>query len=171
MPVLLGVLAAVVTILVLLKQLADHGISLGGLNPFLWRRRRNWSRQFGAGRLDARDDGAHRGYGRRAVRTPARADRGGALEAQPDAAGQGDLGMMEKGKPAESPAAFVAALDGWRLKLVRSLCRGVRGVAKFDEAIKWGNLAFFANGPAVIIRAKEPSSHEASHGHRVIGPA
>lgn len=63
--------------------------------------------------------------------------------------------MMKKVKPAASPAAFVAALDGWRLKLVRSLCAGVRSVAKFDEAIKWGNLAFFANGPAVIIRAED----------------
>src|ERR1700741_2740486 len=46
MPVLLGVLAARVPILVLLKQLADHGIGLGGLRPFLGRRRRNWQQQF-----------------------------------------------------------------------------------------------------------------------------
>jgi len=42
MHVILGLLGAIVTILVLLSRLADAGISLGGLNPFLWHRRRKW---------------------------------------------------------------------------------------------------------------------------------
>lgn len=42
MHVLLGILGAIVTILILLKRLADSGIDLGGLNPFLWNRRRQW---------------------------------------------------------------------------------------------------------------------------------
>lgn len=62
---------------------------------------------------------------------------------------------MKKVKPAANPAAFVKALKGWRLQLVRSLCAGVRAAARFDEAIKWGNLAFFSNGPAVVIRAED----------------
>jgi len=42
MHIVLGLLGAIVTILVLLSRLADAGISLGGLNPFLWHRRRKW---------------------------------------------------------------------------------------------------------------------------------
>ena len=40
MHILLAVLGAIVTILIILKQLANAGIDLAGLNPFLWRRRR-----------------------------------------------------------------------------------------------------------------------------------
>jgi hypothetical protein len=43
MHVLLGLLGAVVTILYLLDRL---GIDLGGLNPFYWRRRRAWAKQY-----------------------------------------------------------------------------------------------------------------------------
>lgn len=39
---ILAVLGVIVTILVLLNRLANAGIDLGGLNPFLWKRRRNW---------------------------------------------------------------------------------------------------------------------------------
>lgn len=43
---ILGLLGAIVTIVVLLKRLADAGISLGGLNPFLWKRRRDWQKKY-----------------------------------------------------------------------------------------------------------------------------
>ncbi len=39
---ILAVLGIIVTILVLMKRLADAGIDLAGLNPFLWQRRRKW---------------------------------------------------------------------------------------------------------------------------------
>lgn len=42
MHIVLGALGAIVTILWLLHRLAEMGISLGGLNPWLWRRRRKW---------------------------------------------------------------------------------------------------------------------------------
>ena len=42
MHVLLGILGSIITILILLKRLADSGIDLAGLNPFLWQRRRRW---------------------------------------------------------------------------------------------------------------------------------
>ncbi|MGH8250310.1 MAG: TerB family tellurite resistance protein [Steroidobacteraceae bacterium] len=42
MAVILAALGSIVAILILLKGLADAGIDLGGLNPFLWRRRRQW---------------------------------------------------------------------------------------------------------------------------------
>jgi hypothetical protein len=46
MHILLDILGTVVTILVLLKRLADAGIDLGGLNPFLWNRRRKWRGEY-----------------------------------------------------------------------------------------------------------------------------
>ncbi len=46
MHVILGVLGSVITILILLNRLAEAGIDLGGLNPFLWQRRRQWQKKF-----------------------------------------------------------------------------------------------------------------------------
>ncbi|MGD8594171.1 MAG: tellurite resistance TerB family protein [Gammaproteobacteria bacterium] len=46
MHIVLGLLGAIVTILILLNRLADAGIDLGGLNPFLWHRRRKWRQQY-----------------------------------------------------------------------------------------------------------------------------
>ena len=51
MPYLIGLLGLIVTLLVLLNRLADAGIDLGGLNPFLWRRRRGWRQKFEANPL------------------------------------------------------------------------------------------------------------------------
>ena len=46
MHIILGVLGAIITILVLLNRLAEAGIDLGGLNPFLWSRRRKWRNKY-----------------------------------------------------------------------------------------------------------------------------
>lgn len=46
MHVILGLLGTIVTILILLNRLAEAGIDLGGLNPFLWHRRSKWQKQF-----------------------------------------------------------------------------------------------------------------------------
>lgn len=62
---------------------------------------------------------------------------------------------MKKTAPAVSPDAYVAALDGWRLKLVTALRKAVRGAAELDEAIKWGHLVYFADGPVLLIRAED----------------
>jgi hypothetical protein len=53
--IVLGILAAIVTILILLHRLADAGIDLGGLNPFLWNRRRNWRKKYEGNPLYALD--------------------------------------------------------------------------------------------------------------------
>ena len=39
---ILAILGFIVTILILLNRLANAGIDLGGLNPFLWHRRKKW---------------------------------------------------------------------------------------------------------------------------------
>ena len=51
MHILIGFLGLVVTIVVLLNRLADAGIDLGGLNPFMRRRRRNWQEAYAANPL------------------------------------------------------------------------------------------------------------------------
>lgn len=48
MHVIIGLLGSIVTILWLLHRLAEMGIDLGGLNPFLWQRRRKWKKQYEA---------------------------------------------------------------------------------------------------------------------------
>ncbi len=48
MHIILGVLGSIVTVLWLLHRLAEMGIDLGGLNPWLWRRRRRWRQQYQA---------------------------------------------------------------------------------------------------------------------------
>ena len=48
MHVVLGALGTLVTILWLFYRLAEMGIDLGGLNPFLWQRRRRWKKHHDA---------------------------------------------------------------------------------------------------------------------------
>jgi DNA-binding NtrC family response regulator len=49
---------------------------------------------------------------------------------------------MKKAVPAASPDAYVAALSGWRRKLVTTLRTAVRGAARLEEAVKWGHLVY-----------------------------
>jgi hypothetical protein len=53
------------------------------------------------------------------------------------------------------PDDYAAAFDGWRRKRVEELRASVRRVRGLEEALKWGHLVFFANGPALLIRAEE----------------
>src|SRR5262245_60464009 len=48
MPIVLGLLTSIVTILWILYRLAEMGVTLGGLNPWAWRRRRAWRKQYEA---------------------------------------------------------------------------------------------------------------------------
>ncbi len=56
MHIILGLLGALVTVLYLLNRLADMGFSLGGLNPFYWRRRRAWRKKYEGDPIHAVDD-------------------------------------------------------------------------------------------------------------------
>src|SRR5204862_1571755 len=62
---------------------------------------------------------------------------------------------MKKSIPAASPDAYVAALSGWQRKIVEHLRSCVRTNARLDEVIKWGNIVYMSNGPAIVIRAEE----------------
>ncbi|KRD34447.1 hypothetical protein ASE35_12170 [Lysobacter sp. Root916] len=61
---------------------------------------------------------------------------------------------MQKIKPAESPDAYIAALDGWRRDLAERLRACVLGAAKLEEVVKWGHLVYFSNGPVLLIRVE-----------------
>lgn len=61
---------------------------------------------------------------------------------------------MKKSAPAADPAAYVAALDGWRRACVEALRAAVLGAAPLDETIKWGHLVYLSNGPVLLIRAE-----------------
>ncbi len=63
--------------------------------------------------------------------------------------------MQKMGPPAESPAAYVAALTGWRKTLVASLRRATRAAGKLEGEIKWGHLMYSSNGPVLYIRAED----------------
>jgi hypothetical protein len=56
---------------------------------------------------------------------------------------------------AASPEAYVAALKGWRRELVEHLRGTVLAAARLDEGIKYGNLFYSSNGPAIVIRAED----------------
>ena len=62
---------------------------------------------------------------------------------------------MKKSIPAASPDAYVAALSGWQRTIVEHLRSSVRTNTRLDEIIKWGNLVYMSNGPAIVIRAEE----------------
>ena len=62
---------------------------------------------------------------------------------------------MKKSAPAENPDAYVAALTGWRQKRVHALRSAVVDAASLREAIKWGHLVYFSNGPVLLIRAED----------------
>jgi len=56
---------------------------------------------------------------------------------------------------AASPEAYLAALKGWRRELVDHLRDHVLAAAKVEEGIRYGNLFYSSNGPAVVIRAED----------------
>jgi hypothetical protein len=62
---------------------------------------------------------------------------------------------MKKISPAADPQAYLAALQGWRLRLVSQLRDGVLAAGPLlEERIKWGHLVYFSDGPLLLIRAE-----------------
>jgi hypothetical protein len=48
MHIILGALGVIVTILILVNRLTENGIDIGWLNPFAWKRRREWAKKYHA---------------------------------------------------------------------------------------------------------------------------
>lgn len=62
---------------------------------------------------------------------------------------------MRKEVPAESPQAYVEALDGWSREIVEALRAATRAAGDPEARIKWGHIVCFSNGPVLLIRAEE----------------
>jgi hypothetical protein len=62
---------------------------------------------------------------------------------------------MKKMTPAANPAAYVAALNGWRRDCVEALRMSVRSASALQEVVKWGHLVYLSNGPVLLIRAED----------------
>jgi hypothetical protein len=56
MHIILSILGAVVTILILLNRLEASGVDIGWLNPFAWKRRREWSKKYHANPIYSLDN-------------------------------------------------------------------------------------------------------------------
>ena len=61
---------------------------------------------------------------------------------------------MQKAPPAADPEAYVEALSGWQRALVEGIRATVRKSTRLEETIKWGNIVYLSNGPALMIRAE-----------------
>lgn len=62
---------------------------------------------------------------------------------------------MKRSSPASSPEEYVAALDGWRRRLVTELRQEVRAQPALEEVVKWRHLVYLSGGPVCLIRAEE----------------
>ena len=62
---------------------------------------------------------------------------------------------MKKTVAAVDPEAYVASLSGWKKRYVAALRDMAARAAALEEAIKWGHLVYFSNGPILLIRAEE----------------
>ncbi len=51
--------------------------------------------------------------------------------------------------------AYIESLDGWRKEYAEAIRAAVLEAATLHEAVKWGHLVFFSNGPLLLIRAEE----------------
>jgi hypothetical protein len=61
---------------------------------------------------------------------------------------------MQKQPSFPSAEAYLASLDGWRLKCVKRLRNSVLADGSLQEEVKWGHLVYSANGPVLLIRAE-----------------
>ncbi len=59
MHILLAALGAIVTILILVNRLSSNGIDIGWLNPFAWKRRRDWANKYHANPIYSLDSPMH----------------------------------------------------------------------------------------------------------------
>lgn len=62
---------------------------------------------------------------------------------------------MKKSIPAANPDEYIASLSDWQQRFTAALRSTVLDTETVREAIKWGHLVYFSNGPVFLIRAEE----------------
>jgi hypothetical protein len=55
---------------------------------------------------------------------------------------------------AKTPDAYVKLQRGWKRDCVEHLRAHVLAAVKLEEALKWGHLVYFSNGPVLLIRVE-----------------
>ena len=62
---------------------------------------------------------------------------------------------MKASIAAANPDAYIASLKGWRKAYAEALRVGVLEAAPLHEAVKWGHLVYFSDGPVLLVRAED----------------
>src|SRR3982751_5970843 len=62
---------------------------------------------------------------------------------------------MATGPLPTDPQEWLAALGVWQRPLVDAMRAAIVSAARFSETVKWRNLVFFSNGPAILIHAED----------------
>jgi len=62
---------------------------------------------------------------------------------------------MKASIAAANPDAYIASLKGWRKAYAEALRVAVLEAAPVHEAVKWGHLVYFSDGPVLLVRAED----------------
>ena len=62
---------------------------------------------------------------------------------------------MKASIAAANPDAYIASLKGWRKAYAEALRGAVLEAAPLHEAVKWGHLVYFSDGPVLLVRAED----------------
>jgi hypothetical protein len=62
---------------------------------------------------------------------------------------------MATGPSPSSPQEWLASLGAWQRPLVDAMRAAILSAATFSETVKWRNLVFVSDGPAVLIHAED----------------
>ena len=62
---------------------------------------------------------------------------------------------MKASIAAANPDAYIASLKGWRKAYAEALRVAVLEAAPLQEAVKWGHLVYFSDGPVLLVRAED----------------
>jgi len=62
---------------------------------------------------------------------------------------------MKASIAAANPDAYIASLKGWRKAYAEALRVAFLEAAPLQEAVKWGHLVYFSDGPVLLVRAED----------------
>jgi len=62
---------------------------------------------------------------------------------------------MATGPSPANPQEWLASLGTWQRPLADAMRAAILSAASFSETVKWRNLVFVSNGPAILIHAED----------------